>query len=262
MMIDGRGSLPSFIFPRCVLDGKGFDECRSQGKGNHTCMPEELTICTSLLHMLFTKTPASSRFVWESIYAYQQQLRSKIPGFDVQELVAALQTMVVLVLVQALDTQSELAQQIHECKMYQALTSSTSSASPSRRDWVFCESARRCLCVLSMIELVFEVIFTGGTDRMPDCGGYAKLPLPTDRTVWEEKDNPTWAMKFCDSVRSRPIFHSPTAYPTLSHLRQVGWKDVSGLTEGTPGWRQSSLESWNSGARQSMSSVPWFGCLW
>jgi hypothetical protein len=74
MMVDGKGRLPPFIHPRCVIDGKSVQECLSMENGNHACLSEMLAVCTSLLHMFYTKTPASSDFVWRAIYDHQRQI--------------------------------------------------------------------------------------------------------------------------------------------------------------------------------------------
>ncbi|KAK4449689.1 hypothetical protein QBC34DRAFT_438122 [Podospora aff. communis PSN243] len=258
MMIDGRGSLPPFIFPQCILEGKTIDECRSQAKGNHACLPETLAVCTSLLHMFFTRTPASSTFVWETIYAYLRQLRPKARLLASQELVTALQAVVLFLLLQASDMRSvqfndalslistarEMAEQIHMLDIYQGYTPSTIPSSLGRRDWVIQESARRCLCVLYMIELVFDVIFSRGIDRVPDCRGYAGMPLPADRTLWEATDNPTWARRYCESVRCRPALHAPATHLTIADLRQVRRRDSSVLTLESETARSEDLEFW------------------
>ncbi|KAK0652454.1 hypothetical protein B0T16DRAFT_406212 [Cercophora newfieldiana] len=265
MLVDGRGNLPPFIFPQCVLDGKSADACRSQAKGNHTCLPEALANCTSLLHMFFNRTAASSGFVWRSIYDYQRQLGSKTLTSDTCELVAALQVVVILILVQALDMQSiptndvlslvattrDIAQQLHVLEAYQGSSGvdEEDAAGLSRREWTARESVRRCFCALYMVELVFEVIIAGGNADLADrdCQGFTQLPLPAERGLWETVDDATWIRRYRDSVRCR-------ADPTIGHLRQssgVGVGDLEGAAE---------LEYW-CGTADDFGSLVWMSSL-
>ncbi|KAK3374161.1 hypothetical protein B0T24DRAFT_594277 [Lasiosphaeria ovina] len=50
-----------------IVSAKG---SKHLGNGNHTCLPGPLAICASLLHMFFNRAPASSLFVWKTIYGY------------------------------------------------------------------------------------------------------------------------------------------------------------------------------------------------
>ncbi|KAK5654679.1 hypothetical protein OQA88_7003 [Cercophora sp. LCS_1] len=106
MMVDGKGRLPPFIHPQCVLDGKPMDECRSQGNGNHTCFSETLAVCVSLLHVFFTRTETSSDYVWRTIYRHQEELHDKLPTLKGPQIVEVMQAVVLYMLIQALDPQS------------------------------------------------------------------------------------------------------------------------------------------------------------
>ncbi|KAK0734634.1 hypothetical protein B0T26DRAFT_77565 [Lasiosphaeria miniovina] len=204
MMTDGSGRLPPFIHPQCVLDGRSATECTSRGSGNHTCLPETLATCTSLLHMFFTRTAASSDFVWKTIFDHQRQIRCRTPSLDVQELVEAIQATVMYILIQALDLQtiqkndarslvtttSEIGTRLHLLNGYQGIADGVLS----RREWVTRESARRTICLLYGIERVFDVIFSSsGRDF---CAGHCYVPLPSPRYLWEPVDNVTWTARY------------------------------------------------------------------
>jgi hypothetical protein len=66
MMIRGV-VLPPFIHPQCVLRDQSIQDCISDA-GVHSCLPEPLAICASLMHMFFTKSDTSSAFVKMKIY--------------------------------------------------------------------------------------------------------------------------------------------------------------------------------------------------
>lgn len=73
MMMDSK-RLPSFMHPRCVID-RSWMTC---SETKHTCLPETLAICANLLHMFHNRTPASSRFAWETIHNHQKRLHSEV----------------------------------------------------------------------------------------------------------------------------------------------------------------------------------------
>lgn len=76
MMIRGV-ALPHFIHPRCVLRDQSIQDCISDA-GIHSCLPEPLAICASLMHMFFTKTDASSTFVKRKIYEEHCRLHREV----------------------------------------------------------------------------------------------------------------------------------------------------------------------------------------
>lgn len=75
MMI--RVNLPHFIHPQCVLRDQSVQDCISDA-GIHSCLPEPLAICASLMHMFFTKTDASSAFVKGKIYEEHCRLHREV----------------------------------------------------------------------------------------------------------------------------------------------------------------------------------------
>ncbi|KAK1754281.1 hypothetical protein QBC47DRAFT_40691 [Echria macrotheca] len=260
LLIDGRGRLPPFIFPMCILDGESMDECRLRGNGNHTCLPGTLAICVSLLHMFYNRTPASADYVWKTIYDFQRSLQPKIAALDTRELVEALQAMVLFILIQASDIQSahknypaslistvrEIGVRLHELEFYQERVSH-GQGSESRRDWTLRESARRTLCVLYMVETVFEVIISYQT-TLSDCQGCGRIPLPAERALWEPVDHATWISKYSELTR-RAVVRSSSATLTISTLKRL-CRRGSTLTEGASerdldgGSRLEELDYW------------------
>ena len=79
-MIEGK-RLPPFIHPKCAFGNCSAYDCTSEEK--HVCLPEILAVCANLIHMFYNRTPASSRFVWETIYKHQKKLHNevRVPNF-------------------------------------------------------------------------------------------------------------------------------------------------------------------------------------
>lgn len=75
MMIEGR-KLPPFIHPRCVSGSSPVASCSTEEK--HVCMPEILAVCANLIHLFYNRTPASTSFVWETIYKHQKRLHHDV----------------------------------------------------------------------------------------------------------------------------------------------------------------------------------------
>lgn len=73
MMTEGA-SLPPFIHSKCAFDDTGSFECRER----HTCLSEHLSICASLVHLFYTKTPTNSDFVWKTIYTEQERIHREV----------------------------------------------------------------------------------------------------------------------------------------------------------------------------------------
>lgn len=75
MMMQGK-KLPPFIHPRCASGSPWMDSCAAEDR--HVCLPEALAVCANLVHMFYSRTPASSRFAWETIYRHQERLHQEV----------------------------------------------------------------------------------------------------------------------------------------------------------------------------------------
>ncbi|KAK1700771.1 hypothetical protein BDP55DRAFT_644118 [Colletotrichum godetiae] len=104
MMVKG-GRLPPFIFPPCVIDGLA-STTRCCGKELHQCLPEPLAICCNLVQSFDQRTPGSAAFVWRSIYSEVGKIRREHSSYDCEQLLQALQAVVIYLLLQANDLQS------------------------------------------------------------------------------------------------------------------------------------------------------------
>lgn len=59
-------SLPPFIHSKCALDDSSIYNCAKAQK--HECLGKTLSICAALVGMWLERTPASSPFIWQTIY--------------------------------------------------------------------------------------------------------------------------------------------------------------------------------------------------
>ena len=59
-----KGNLPPFVHPKCMMHDKNYQPVHDGGPSQ---LPESLAICTSLVHMFYTKTPASAAYIWRAI---------------------------------------------------------------------------------------------------------------------------------------------------------------------------------------------------
>lgn len=75
-MMSKGNRLPPFIFPRCMMGGPVAFDCELQGV--HQCLPEILAICSNMVQLFENRTPASSSFVWKTIYAEHERLRREV----------------------------------------------------------------------------------------------------------------------------------------------------------------------------------------
>lgn len=75
MMMQGK-KLPPFIHPRCASGSPWMDSCAAEDR--HVCLPGALAVCANLVHMFYGRTPASSKFAWETIYRHQERLHQEV----------------------------------------------------------------------------------------------------------------------------------------------------------------------------------------
>jgi hypothetical protein len=71
-----RGQLPPFIYPSCVLYDQLPHNCVQNGV--HQCLTPPLAVCTSLVRIWETRTPATEDMVWRSIYAEVERLGREV----------------------------------------------------------------------------------------------------------------------------------------------------------------------------------------
>lgn len=75
LMVSGL-SLPPFIHSKCALDDSSTYNCAKAQK--HECLGKTLSICAALVGMWLERTPASSPYVWDTIYKEIARLDSEV----------------------------------------------------------------------------------------------------------------------------------------------------------------------------------------
>lgn len=100
LLIEGD-RLPPFIHAPCHIDNELALECGE--RGSHQCLPRELAICAGLVEMFYSRTRANADFVWTAIYQERARLQGGWDGFTSMQQLAALQSLMVLLLLQASD---------------------------------------------------------------------------------------------------------------------------------------------------------------
>ncbi|KAI9158870.1 hypothetical protein HJFPF1_06870 [Paramyrothecium foliicola] len=239
-------ALPPFIHSRCFQDeGDSFD-CYE--KRFHHCLPENLSICASLVHLFYAKTAANKAFVWKTIYAEQARIAREIPNYDDSTLLEALQTMCIYVILQAQDHESlerndpksmvatltDISRRLHEKCGYGERNDTFERPLP-RREWLFQESLRRLLgvgrtfCLLLLIEILLDVLI--GRGEGPCTGRYA-IPLPCGRDLWEIESTPEWSRQHKESLRRRKLSRPLTVGDIFSMDGESSSRsDANGTTE-------------------------------
>ncbi|UNI24768.1 hypothetical protein JDV02_010492 [Purpureocillium takamizusanense] len=193
--------LPPFIFPSCTLG----ESCT--GARGHQCLPTSLAICRAIVSMFDTMTPSNQEFIWSTVCREAERLRRE-SSTDRFQLLGNLQSCMIYMLLCA-----KYLQQIGAAKalgvvsatrvlgkrlnaLYDYTSGASSARIANRHDWIFIESARRTICVLYGIDLLFDV-FSEGLER---CHGYLLVPLPCKRDLWEPVSDQVWKTRYRHSM--------------------------------------------------------------
>lgn len=73
LLAEGK-DLPPFIHPPCRLS----PDYECQPDTVHSCLPENLSICTNLTRMFYSRTPASSNFILQQIHTHLRQMHLEV----------------------------------------------------------------------------------------------------------------------------------------------------------------------------------------
>ncbi|KAH6603910.1 hypothetical protein Trco_007356 [Trichoderma cornu-damae] len=213
MMVGGH-SLPPFIHSRCALDdGLTFDCARAQ---KHGCLGKALSICASLVGMWLERTPASSPFIWETIYNEVARMQKEHESYDSETMLEAVQAITIYLLLQARDkealaknhvklllvTLGEIGQKLHESLEYNTFVDTLENPL-DRSTWVLYEGARRTLSLLFIIDMFLEFNLSHHDSRCRQ--GFAVSPLPCIRELWEVPSTYEWSRRYSAFLRGRAV---------------------------------------------------------
>ncbi|UKZ49290.1 hypothetical protein TrVGV298_003535 [Trichoderma virens] len=194
--------LPPFIHAPCYIDETLAPECGEMGK--HQCLPKRLAICASLVDMFYSRTDANADFVWQTIYSEGQRLHEEYKSLDPYGQLAALQAVIIYILLQAQDPETAErnganALLLVMTELFTCLTESIDwdacdfMERPDRQQWVLRESLRRIVALLGLVELLFEgLIPPHAAQANPPYKNFRSTPLPCQRDLWEARTNRSW----------------------------------------------------------------------
>ncbi|KAM6487205.1 P-loop containing nucleoside triphosphate hydrolase protein [Trichoderma sp. SZMC 28011] len=194
--------LPPFIHAPCYMDERLAPECGEMGK--HQCLPKRLAICASLVDMFHSRTDANADFVWQTISSEGQRLHDEYKSLDSYGQLAALQAVIIYILLQAQDPEAAErnganALLLIMIEIFTCLTESIdwdtceSTETSDRQHWVLRESLRRIVALLGLVELLFEgLIPPHAAQANPPYKNFRATPLPSQRDLWEARTNRSW----------------------------------------------------------------------
>ncbi|CAH0019888.1 unnamed protein product [Clonostachys rhizophaga] len=229
MLIEGD-KLPPFIHPRCYLDEELGPACRVSGR--HVCFSTELSICVSLVQMFYSKSSKNSEFVWKTIHDEGERIVQQYASFTSQQQLEGLQSVVILLLLQAEDPASvEKTGGLHLVRIvtkdvamltfdqglvgqlvrYHSWRSEPENERPRRADWIWRESIRRQVIltniltslatisstdstalVLSVVDFLVEGMMGPGGSSCRASETFQKSTLPCGRDLWEARSTRAW----------------------------------------------------------------------
>ncbi|KAF2803588.1 uncharacterized protein BDZ99DRAFT_399578 [Mytilinidion resinicola] len=238
-MMARKETFPPFIHPRCF----------SNIPGKEHEIPETLVNCMSLSRMFAERTPGTSKLLWRTIRMEHERLWFQHDSFDNWELLAAVQALVIYTLMRMVDGETEhndfdvpllisvnsICQRLADRIGGGEFKNIMISEQQAWQDWVFYESRRRFVVIARMLNMLVEMGQAVTCSSLP---GFALVPLPSKKVLWEAPNEEVWQKEFESTLRAREIF-GVTTEGRLVRLMQ----DMSGITATNAEW-----EDWYAGS--------------
>ncbi|KAF7563650.1 hypothetical protein G7046_g435 [Stylonectria norvegica] len=212
MMVEGD-QLPPFIQPPCHIDEEYAPDCGE--KGRHQCLPKELAICASLVQLFYSRTAANAEFVWTPIHAERHRLEREYHDFSSEELLAAVQSGIILLLLQAEEPDlvhgkvnstafiRTIMEMLVTLAQGQDWRTELSRGVPDRRKWLHRESIKRIAILIYIVELLMGEIIVPCSATAPTDHSFRLTPLPANRNIWEARTNRAWKTHYERFVSAR-----------------------------------------------------------
>ncbi|CAH0046541.1 unnamed protein product [Clonostachys solani] len=194
MLIEGD-KLPPFIHPRCYLDEELAPACRVSGR--HVCFSTELSICVSLVQMFYSKSSKNSEFVWKTIHDEGERIVQQFASFTSQQQLEGLQSVVILLLLQAEDPAS--VEKTGGLDLwgnsfgitYGALSRKTSDLE-GRIGFGERVFEGKTALVLSVVDFLVEGMIGPGGSTCRASETFQISTLPCGRDLWEARSTRVW----------------------------------------------------------------------
>ncbi|KAG9251962.1 uncharacterized protein F5Z01DRAFT_638941 [Emericellopsis atlantica] len=202
LMVEGD-TLPPFITPPCFIREDLAPECGEAGR--HCCLPEDLSVCASLVRMFYDRSASTRAYAWKSIYAEAEKLHGNYLLYDINRQLTVLQALVVYTLLQAGDPATaeengagRLLTQVQNVAGHLSGTiiwnGEISRIRPQRTEWVYVESLIRIVTTLGILDILLEGIRTQSQQDIHH--GVCAFPLPSHRELWSARSNRAWRAAF------------------------------------------------------------------
>ncbi|KAF8861316.1 hypothetical protein BDZ45DRAFT_800042 [Acephala macrosclerotiorum] len=183
---------------------------RSQGVNDKAvALAEPLEICRSIMRMYRAKTTGNLSFVWRTIGAESQRIEDDYRSWDTWNILASVQAMTVYLILGLLDDNSEYVADgcilRSMCNTTRRIAEKICPISrlrdeelpqdqlPTWEDWALSECRRRTAIILVILIHLFN---DEHGSCLPPCGGFADLPLPCCKKLWQAADQETWKKQY------------------------------------------------------------------
>ncbi|KAH6973854.1 hypothetical protein BKA56DRAFT_592637 [Ilyonectria sp. MPI-CAGE-AT-0026] len=201
MLCRNGGTLPPFIHIQSRPSTSG---------DNHTvALAEPLATCSSIMRMYMERSSENLAFIWRTIQAESRRINDEYWFYDTWTTLASIQAMAIYVIVGLLDDNSNFTADKHLLvSMLEATRSLAEKLRPNGwmcngeihvgqipawEEWAEAESRRRTAILLVVVMHLFNIEYGPG---LPQCGGFAELPLPCSKTLWQASDQATWEAEY------------------------------------------------------------------
>ncbi|KAF4987225.1 hypothetical protein FDECE_15536 [Fusarium decemcellulare] len=191
-----RDCIPPFIHPK-------YGDLMELG----TNRPSPLYAAIKLAKMLFLGRGMNKTLIWSLIRMEQERLLNDHPKFDKWEILEALQSLILYVLMRItegrhgytnFDTQLLISVHTvcsHLTKRFGMLVSSDELEDRTIpwKDWVFFESRRRCSTAFLIID---KILYTRVSDPGSVMTEFTFVPAPSPATLWGAENEVDWAASY------------------------------------------------------------------
>ncbi|KAM5375402.1 hypothetical protein ACJZ2D_005963 [Fusarium nematophilum] len=200
--IADRDSIPPFIHPK-------YRDLMELG----TSRPSPLYAAIKLAKMLFLGRGMNKTLIWSLIRMEQERLLNDHPKFDKWEILEALQSLILYVLMRITEGRhdytnfdTQLLVSVYAVCRYIATNFGMAVGSDELdggmilwKDWVFFESRRRCATVFLIIDGILHARISDPSPAMPE---FTFAPAPSPGTLWGAESEVDWAVSYAGHLRA------------------------------------------------------------
>ncbi|KAE9367068.1 hypothetical protein N431DRAFT_487497 [Stipitochalara longipes BDJ] len=208
------GNLPPFIH-------EYGDFAIGSTEAHNSFLPEPLAICKSIMCMYFSKTSASTSFVWRTIEMELSRLETEYLGFDEKTLMSALQALTIYILIATLE-EDNLSPGIDVKMLHVMIAVATKIEDPNYtyriaqygvwHKWILQESRDRTFTLLFIINKLFDINPTNDSNI---CNAILAMPIPAHKSLWQASSHSEWKKVHTEFLQKRE------GRPTLTYRDMV-----------------------------------------